>query len=211
MAPAGPASPPLGHAARSSPRRPRAAPHGRSPPRVAPPLGRISQRGPLARTGWAALPAARPASPVRPQIRFGRAADRPVRLQLRSAGLWAGWADFHSTSEPAIVAATSTGTVPAIATTVDGVLRIPTESSAKCRRKLQPTRAAGGAMLPLAAVPHPGAAYYSVVADPLLQGGGGGAVSVAGVSRCRRGPAGPRPRLRRPVRRRRRRQPHEPD
>jgi hypothetical protein len=27
--------------------------------------------------------------------------------------------------------------------------------------------------------PHPGAVYYSVVADPLLQGGGGGAVSVA--------------------------------
>uniref|UniRef100_A0ACD6A7E4 Uncharacterized protein n=1 Tax=Avena sativa TaxID=4498 RepID=A0ACD6A7E4_AVESA len=102
-------------------------------------------------------------------------------------------------SEPAIVAATGTGTVPAIATTVDGVLRIPTqsaasasssstvldggaggdESSAKRRRKLQPTRA--GAMLPLAtAAPQP-AAYYSVVADPLLQGGGGGgaAISVA--------------------------------
>uniref|UniRef100_A0ACD5XEF2 Uncharacterized protein n=1 Tax=Avena sativa TaxID=4498 RepID=A0ACD5XEF2_AVESA len=95
-------------------------------------------------------------------------------------------------SEPAIVAATGTGTVPAIATTVDGVLRIPTqsaatvldgaagdESSAKRRRKLQPTRA--GAMLPLAtAAPQP-AAYYSVVADPLLHGGGGGgaAISVA--------------------------------
>lgn len=32
-------------------------------------------------------------------------------------------------SEPAIIAATGTGTVPAIATTVDGVLRIPTQSS----------------------------------------------------------------------------------
>ena len=62
-------------------------------------------------------------------------------------------------SEPAIVAATGTGTVPAIATTVDGVLRIPTQSassavvddeaSAKRRRKLQPTQAAG----PLATVP----------------------------------------------------------
>lgn len=91
-------------------------------------------------------------------------------------------------SEPAIVAATGTGTVPAIATTVDGVLRIPTQSSssassavvddeasAKRRRKLQPTRAAG----PLATVP-PAAAYYSVLADPLLQGGAGGAaISVA--------------------------------
>lgn len=91
-------------------------------------------------------------------------------------------------SEPAIVAATGTGTVPAIATTVDGVLRIPTQSSssassavvdddasAKRRRKLQPTRAAG----PLATVP-PTAAYYSVLADPLLQAGAGGAaISVA--------------------------------
>uniref|UniRef100_A0A453QQT4 TCP domain-containing protein n=1 Tax=Aegilops tauschii subsp. strangulata TaxID=200361 RepID=A0A453QQT4_AEGTS len=32
-------------------------------------------------------------------------------------------------SEPAIVAATGTGTVPTIATTVDGVLRIPTQSA----------------------------------------------------------------------------------
>ncbi|KAI4989116.1 hypothetical protein ZWY2020_036433 [Hordeum vulgare] len=90
-------------------------------------------------------------------------------------------------SEPAIIAATGTGTVPAIATTVDGVLRIPTESPsagpdgagpASKRRKLQPTRAAGGAG-PLVAAP-PAAAYYPVAADPLLQGnGGGGAISVS--------------------------------
>ncbi|KAE8806150.1 transcription factor PCF2-like [Hordeum vulgare] len=70
-------------------------------------------------------------------------------------------------SEPAIIAATGTGTVPAIATTVDGVLRIPTESPsagpdgagpASKRRKLQPTRAAGRAG-PLVAAP-PAAAYY---------------------------------------------------
>ncbi|CAM0877786.1 unnamed protein product [Alopecurus aequalis] len=95
-------------------------------------------------------------------------------------------------SEPAIVAATGTGTVPAIATTVDGVLRIPTqsaatssdstvldESSAKRRRKLQPTRAAA---------PQP-AAYYSVLQpDTLLQGGG---VTVAsGLAPIAAGPQG---------------------
>lgn len=95
-------------------------------------------------------------------------------------------------SEPAIIAATGTGTVPAIATTVDGVLRIPTqsssssgpassavidceESSAKRRRKLQPTRAAAGAAPLATAAP---AAYYPVIADPLLQGSGGAAISV---------------------------------
>ncbi|KAL6644422.1 hypothetical protein ACP70R_016030 [Stipagrostis hirtigluma subsp. patula] len=95
-------------------------------------------------------------------------------------------------SEPAIIAATGTGTVPAIATTVDGVLRIPTqsssasspsslavvdaeESSAKRRRKLQPTRASSGASPLATAAP---AAYYPVIADPLLQGTGGAAISV---------------------------------
>ncbi|TVU04712.1 hypothetical protein EJB05_47843, partial [Eragrostis curvula] len=97
-------------------------------------------------------------------------------------------------SEPAIIAATGTGTVPAIATTVDGVLRIPTQSSAsspasshavvdggdeasaaKRRRKLQPTRAAPGASPLATASP---AAYYPVIADPLLQGTGGAAISV---------------------------------
>ncbi|CAO2200481.1 unnamed protein product [Urochloa humidicola] len=99
-------------------------------------------------------------------------------------------------SEPAIIAATGTGTVPAIATTVDGVLRIPTQSSsssspsslamvdgdespAKRRRKLQPTRAApgGGGASPLATAA-PATAYYPVIADPLLQGTGGAAISV---------------------------------
>ncbi|XP_006659652.2 transcription factor PCF2 [Oryza brachyantha] len=95
-------------------------------------------------------------------------------------------------SEPAIIAATGTGTVPAIATTVDGVLRIPTqsssssgpassavvdgeESSAKRRRKLQPTRAVAGASPLATAAP---AAYYPVIGDPLLQGSAGAAISV---------------------------------
>jgi hypothetical protein len=97
-------------------------------------------------------------------------------------------------SEPAIIAATGTGTVPAIATTVDGVLRIPTQSSSssspsslamvdgdespanKRRRKLQPTRAAAGASPLATAAP---AAYYPVIADPLLQGtAGAAAISV---------------------------------
>ncbi|CAO2207486.1 unnamed protein product [Urochloa humidicola] len=100
-------------------------------------------------------------------------------------------------SEPAIIAATGTGTVPAIATTVDGVLRIPTQSSsssspsslamvdggeespAKRRRKLQPTRAAPGAAASPLATAAPAAAYYPVIADPLLQGtGGAAAISV---------------------------------
>ncbi|BAT09015.1 transcription factor PCF2 [Oryza sativa Japonica Group] len=92
-------------------------------------------------------------------------------------------------SEPAIVAATGTGTVPAIATTVDGVLRIPTESPSaaargdepapKRRRKLQPTRAAaGGPVEALAAAPPP-AVYYPIVADPLLQANGGGSISIS--------------------------------
>ncbi|PAN36542.1 hypothetical protein PAHAL_6G291300 [Panicum hallii] len=110
-------------------------------------------------------------------------------------------------SEPAIIAATGTGTVPAIATTVDGVLRIPTqsssssspsslamvadgeESSAKRRRKLQPTRAAAGASPLATAAP---AAYYPVIADPLLQGTGGAAISVpSGLAPITTGPGAP--------------------
>jgi hypothetical protein len=99
-------------------------------------------------------------------------------------------------SEPSIVAATGTGTVPAIATTVDGVLRIPTESGAagaepapKRRRKLQPTRAAAGAPPLLTAPP---AAFYPIAADPLLEGnGGGGTISVSsGLAPVSAAPAG---------------------
>ncbi|CAL5063296.1 unnamed protein product [Urochloa decumbens] len=91
-------------------------------------------------------------------------------------------------SEPAIIAATGTGTVPAIAVTgSDGVLRLPAEPASagadgeeqepgtKRRRKLQPTRAAAGTSAPLAA----SAAYYPVVADPLLQANGGGSISIS--------------------------------
>ncbi|KAL5200802.1 hypothetical protein ABZP36_035156 [Zizania latifolia] len=105
-------------------------------------------------------------------------------------------------SEPAIVAATGTGTVPAIATTVDGVLCIPTESPSaaadgeglapKRRRKLQPTRAAAGAE-PLA---NDGSSsvYYPVVADPLLQANGGGAISMpSGLAPVSASPEGPIP------------------
>ncbi|XP_072984381.1 transcription factor TCP9-like [Typha latifolia] len=54
-------------------------------------------------------------------------------------------------AEPAIIAATGTGTVPAIATTVDGEIKIPTQASTsagledagKKRTKLETTRASG--------------------------------------------------------------------
>ncbi|CAL5082435.1 unnamed protein product [Urochloa decumbens] len=91
-------------------------------------------------------------------------------------------------SEPAIIAATGTGTVPAIAVTgSDGVLRLPAEPASagadgeeqepgtKRRRKLQPTRAAAGT----SALPATSAAYYPVVADPLLQANGGGSISIS--------------------------------
>ncbi|CAL5087270.1 unnamed protein product [Urochloa decumbens] len=91
-------------------------------------------------------------------------------------------------SEPAIIAATGTGTVPAIAVTgSDGALRLPAEPASagadgeeqepgtKRRRKLQPTRAAAGTSAPLAT----STAYYPVVADPLLQANGGGSISIS--------------------------------